>query len=272
MPGPSPTLSDIVDLLDEALDARHPDHSTVVRVRRLVADIEIGLRPLDPGVHPVDALLGFRAPLDWDAIGVISPGQAYDAVAVRPPVPVRLLHLVERSGATRSRWRSLDGSEHPAAGEAGGGFVHDCCRRVLGLPTAPPPCDPVAWWSALWLERVLATALAEPARQWCWPDLARLHPLFAKGAVPGRPEALAARVRAQARSTGWPALRAKASGGRAGGSLPAAIWRWMDDGLFARWALAGVPDSHQLLHELGALLRPEHIDALAVAARAGDLR
>ena len=63
-------------------------------------DLAFGFRVLDPGQHPLDVLLGFRAPAAWSGLGVICFGWA-------SPVADGLLD------AARHTTRGPRPSEHP---------------------------------------------------------------------------------------------------------------------------------------------------------------
>lgn len=275
MPAPPGTppcpLSTIVDALDGGLDPPLGDDPMLIRIRRPGTGFELGLLPVDPDLHPVDLLLGFRAGKDWEAVGVVAPGRAYRLDHPAPPACVRLIHVVDRAGSSASALRNRSGDERPWPSGEGGGLIDDCCRRALGLPTPPPARSPLVWWTAMWLERILAAALVAPDRGWCWNDLVRLHPLLDRGPVPMHPQALATRIRARAATTSWEALRAAASNRRAAvGGLEPAVWRWMDAGMFARWNLTHGDEPTDLLKELRALLPASQIGALTEAVDAWD--
>jgi hypothetical protein len=110
----------LVELLDRAIELQPGDPSQLLRLRDATADdldgdeVEIGMRPLERGEHPLDGLVGFRAPSDWAGIGVIATGRAWhDDEPRRSPFPVRTVHLVSRSGAWVSSWTALGlGEQH----------------------------------------------------------------------------------------------------------------------------------------------------------------
>ena len=145
-------------------------------------------------------------------------------------------------------------------GARGVGRLVDACRRCLGLPTAPPPSDSTALWALLWLDELLARAArGEPPAD---PDAAvRAHPAVAMVAD-GAPDLLDEAVSRLTRlgqmlgeARPWPELRRRAAAGEwPVEGLDAAGAAWMDDGMFARWVVAGFPLLDDYLLELDRLV------------------
>jgi len=208
--------------------------------------IDIACRPLG-AADVVDALVGFDAPPDWLAFGVVCHGRARplldgDRSGMMTPDPtaeptaVGLALLVDRSGGAVSGLRSTGGDFVALPDPAPVGRVPDACRRVLGLGT-PPPTVPVAeLWSTCWLERVLTAALARPGAL-TWGEIAALRPATELDGLD------------------WGAIRHVA--GRndepAFGVRPEAA-AWMDDGMFSREILSRQPPLSWLIAELEPVL------------------
>jgi hypothetical protein len=233
--GSIPPAARLDHLVDVLLDARsHP--LTAVGVGDLdEPSTTLYLRPLDR----VDELLGFDAPASWAVFGVVAAGTAATLGGWSRPQPVEIAHLVHRDGTTTTRLRGPDGDTVPTTGTDGA--VPELCRRVLGMATPPPAQPPDVLLDALWLDAVCTAVLARdagdpPPR---WDALASLHPV-------GGPTVPAPR---------WGALRRRAALGQLGvPGITKADAAWMDDGMFARWSLSGVPDAADLLVDLRALL------------------
>ncbi len=178
-----------------------------------------------------------------------------------------MVHLVAREGARASVGRRADGSVWvwATSGTAGDdeptGRLDDVLRRVLGLPTRPPPADPAELWASWWLDRLLTEVGLRPDRSWSWANLAVLHPA-AQLVVDDRRGRVTEVVRAMprlaeilARGRTWGDLRRDAgSGGWATPSIPPDVARWMDDGIFSRWLLDEVPSCGETLVALRDLL------------------
>ena len=232
-------------------------------------DIELAFRHLDC-TDVVCALGGFLAPAAWVAFGVIAPGHA---APVAPPtdrraghadhrdpddrdpvggVPVVACALVARDGGTVSEVRAVGDHElphpigtHPeAAGGPPQGRVIDTCRRVLGLPTDPPPFGPEVWRALAWTDRVLLAVLdADLGQPPAWPVLAALD-------LPVGPS-----------TASWRALRRACRRGSVlvPGVDPATA-AWMDDGMFAREAIGAFGPLAAVLGDLRGLLPPTTFD------------
>ena len=311
LPGSTPPVPDLrpaahvtglpLEHLVDEVDSTHPPgpHATVLRVTE--RPLQVGRLLLDDGGHPLDLLLGFRAPPTWAAIGLRCQGHAYDLVDERSPaadpppaappapdpptpdqrvvpVPVVVTVLLDRTGHGAGALRRgevvtrLDGPPE--------GVVGDACRRALGLPTRPPPPSTTDLWLRIWLDRLIeATVFADDAGRFtCWAAVAAEHP-----AAPGQPTSL----RANARSTRepvltddpylladatlqlaalWPWSRLRLDPDivdTAQPPLPRHLTDWMDDGMFARWVLSDLVALDTLASAVDDLLPPAISAAIA---------
>lgn len=244
-------LADVAALLGRAAVDGSVD--AAVGVRLLDDGVELHLRPTPPGGHPVDALLGFDAPPDWAAVGLVGGGRARvldHAGAAAEPVLV--VHLQHRDGACTSLVGPTAGPLQPVTGPAQGRMV-DLCRRSLGLPTDPPPSSTLRWWAGAWVDALCGEPALELARE---ADVVTLFPGWAPSAV----RTLDGLVRCGqdlAHRRPWSAMRRAAATGRccAPGLTPSDA-AWLDDGSFARWVLAAAIDLRCGLAELDLRLAP----------------
>jgi hypothetical protein len=230
--------------------------------------LELGLRPVtDLGGGVIDALLGFTAPPAWHVIGAVSEGTAHPLDGGVPQT-ARVIHLVSRQGESASVVRLLGDDDVQVDASAGppDGRLDEVCRRVLALPTAPPESSPQALWASTWLDRVLARSAGSGTRAAAlsWADVAALHPAVTVIA-PDDP-ALAAEAgdhleemgNALVLAFGWGALRARCAAGEwPVPGIPPSLAAWMDDGMFARWAMFAYPALDVLFDDLDVLLAPD---------------
>jgi len=278
-------LAAVADLADARLAAVPDEGSTLVRVRLLGPEVELGWLPLD-GAHPLDLLVGERVPDDWAAIGVAATGRAHrlggDAGA---PVPVRSVHLVGRDGSWAIRCAPRNGAGGPGTAAACGtaadrgrpvGRIDDACRLALGLATAPPAGDTSALWSLQWLDAIVtAAATGPPGSLRRWGDVAALHPAVAalRPDHPGDLElvelvALAGQLAAW---RDWPVLRRSCAAGTwRCEHLGAELAAWLDDGAFSRWLLGAYPDLDDLLAAVAATVPDDLADAVAAVVETCD--
>jgi hypothetical protein len=221
---------------------------------------ELHVKPLDD--HPVQVLLGFEAPAEWDAFGVVVTGRAraYPGDSSRPPrVPVGssmvLSFLVDRSNRSVSVMH-IEGQapiviETEAVDETVGA-LSDTCRRVLGLPTPPPDRSIVHLWATVWLDRVVERAAADPDARPEWDDIAALHPALAFLVVHGLPAVahpgtvLVEAGRAFGEVASWSDLRDEylddAPDALPDEVLEPSLVAWMDLGMFSRCVLGRLPE------------------------------
>ena len=220
--------------------------------------IDLSVKPL-PSIDPITSLYGFRAPPEWLAFGVVTSGTARhldDRDAA--PLDVRVAHFLDRRGIEVSLAKTAIG-EAPVVVDLCGpptvtGRVPDACRRVLGLPTAPPDHDPQVLWAVDWLDRILAMLLDRDldSKPPAWPAIEQLYR--------GRPSD----------SAPWSILRREC----AAGHLPLDLLfpgeaEWMDDGMFSRQAIAAYCDLRETIVDLAELLPGETWQQ--IVARLGHL-
>lgn len=242
---PTPTVPapEMLDRLVTLLDASareagwYQPHRLVAIELAGGAEVAVRTLELDPGAHPLDHLLGLRAPASWWAIGAVCVGWAAPPDVGRPSRHpqrrrARVVTLVDRAGIERSTAALDDGA---VIDEPGSGTVADALRRCLGLATAPPPGPPSSLIEVLWL-----SAIASSERQIGWKEAVALR------------SGVTARSWSQLREQGWPGLGPD-------------ITQWMDDGMFARWALGSQPSRRQLLDEVARTQSPEMVRQIRAA-------
>lgn len=282
---PAPLLPepDRLDRLVTLLDAScrdggwHQPHRLVSIEDEDDVGFSFGFRVLDDGEHPLDHLLGFVAPETWSALGLVCYGWASPPSSDGGGRPsehpdrrrVRVVSLLDRTGDERATATLEDGT---VVDEPGSGMVADAMRRCLGLPTAAPPVGSGELFAAMWL-----TSIASAGRRLTWSEAAMLHPamqlLSRSGGRRPQVEELVSSARSLARALPWGELRLRAAAGVEDGGigLSADVAAWMDDGMFARWVLGGLPSFTPLLRRCTAVLAPEVWRRLRRTLRAWDL-
>ncbi len=184
-------LESVVVRLEHDLREDHPHHG-LVTFAILGSDSEgvsLATRHHDVA-DPLEAMVGFTAPADWVAFGVVTRGRARPLLddGARPradadatPSPVRMAMAVDRAGRAVSGLRTLDGPFAISDDiDQVAGRVPDGCRRVLGLRTPPPAVSVEDFFALLWLDHVLAEAAVRPG-ELTWAEAAGLH--FGAGLV-----------------------------------------------------------------------------------------
>lgn len=241
----------------------------------------LALADLQPeALHPLDALVGFSAPVAWQALGVVAPGSAHHlaaagggsaaSLASRHSTRVQVALLVARGGEQAGALATSGriGAHPPAelADQPVEGLLSDALRRCLGLTTPAPVSAPSHWVTARWLDRLTLRAAAghgSPPLRTRAQALA-VHPLAAAapgGVVTAASLQQASRVLDLA---GWEGLRRVAAGtaplspaiGAAAESISPSVARWADAGSLARLLEAELPPLDFLLDAAGALLAP----------------
>lgn len=203
---------------------------------------DLGVKPLD-GAHPTEHLLGLTAPDDWYAVGIATHGHAYHVADRGDPDRrrhrVHVVTLLSRSGEHAHRTHADDPDLAAAlSGEAPVGEQVDLLRRVLQLPTDPPPCEASAYWSTAWLARLVTEDPPVLTRR----DAFALHPaveLLCRDGR-GRPSERDTEdvLRAFHRVATWRRMRMLAAADRF--PVPELLPEdadWLDDGSFARFLL-----------------------------------
>jgi hypothetical protein len=238
---------------DELGDAAPPDLPLAAGVSDPPDDPHGGCLHLQALVgDPVDAMVGFVAPPEWWAFGVVVPVTLHDLDGrgeLRGSRPGRrLVHLVSRHGATFAVAAGPGGIDlvkgpRPSALE---GRIPDACRRVLGLATAPPTVGTGAFFVTRWLDGALERAIAGHSGD----DGNRLGDEFDHDAV------VAATVDFE-RHWSWERLRRACAAGEAlveGMTSEEAAW-W-DEGGFSRRAFEGYLAAGAMLDLLDELGHP----------------
>ena len=233
-----------------------------------------------------DGLLGWLAGEDCEAVGVVATGRlrqveemsGYTATACAGRDDcglagrLALACVVGRDGRVGWRVRVSDGAA-PADPPTEGRLL-DCLRRCFALPTSPPPVEPACLMATAWLLSVLE-ATAEPgATRLTWSEVTQLHPLarVLAGELPDDCSHLApALCRLVASAWAWEDYRQLASEAECLGELcPPDLAGWMDEGMFARWILASLPGTEELLTATRAELVPSAARRLAHAVHASE--
>jgi hypothetical protein len=225
------------------------------------------------------ALRGFEAPPDWWAFGVVSTGTVRHLEhPTDPGLPGQVVvHLVARSGQAVS----LVGGDGTLPVELGGeqpifGRLADACRRVLGLPTPPPPADTRLLFALQWLDRVSVEAFLRVDDRLSWGEVARMHPfadiLDGSGLDCDLDDHLSEVGNAAGQAWPWEQIRAAcASGRQPQAPVVGADAAWADEGTFARMLLELYPELDDLLISLGALLAPDVCSRIDATLRRWEL-
>ncbi|MGK2950490.1 MAG: hypothetical protein ACSLFP_18100 [Acidimicrobiales bacterium] len=257
-PSATDRLAAVAKLVDDTCSGEQ-GHVLVHLADATDEHVDLGLRPLPRDRHPFGEVAGFEAPSEWWAFGMRVRGRARH---LDRPGGVKwrtaVTYLLSRDGDEVSLERAGPRTT-PLPGPAVG-TIPDLCRRVLGLPTDPPPPSTAVLWTCVWLDRVLDT-FGQPERRRelmaSWSAVAALHPA-AEGTPPTTVEALVDAAHQHAAAHSWTHLRQRPEPlPLPGGSLPPDIAAWMDDGFFARWAIGAYPPLGTLANDLGALLGPD---------------
>ncbi|MDH3680847.1 MAG: hypothetical protein OEV40_12945 [Acidimicrobiia bacterium] len=107
-----------------------------------------------PG-HPLDTLVGFRAPPSWWGLVVVGAFAPTGSVA---EASGRIAHGIDRSGVTVTRFLPAGAvTARPRFGTTD--LVDDACRRALGLPTRPPQLPVGLAIEIAELDRLVALAI-----------------------------------------------------------------------------------------------------------------
>ncbi len=284
---PPDRLDRLVTMLDAATsdDSWHQPH----RLVSLENDPEwpgrttFGLRTLAPGEHPLDHLLGFVAPKAWTGMGVVCFGWAAPAedadlgrgtATARPSAHpdrrrVRVITLIDRRGREQATASLDDGT---VIDEPGSGTVTDALRRCLRLATPQPPGAVAEVFAAQWL---LAIARSPRSVTTDWRQVALLHPalqLLEGSRFGPRADELVGCGRTLHQTLPWEQLRQRTAAGKVDGvGIPADLAEWMDEGMFARWVLAGLPLLPSLLQECADVVDAKMLRRVRHTLRAWDL-
>lgn len=260
-PTDRPTLASVAESIHRAVIDDPVARIVSVRWDHPRDSVHLGFWDVPVGpLHPIDPLVGFIAPTDWDAIGLISAGRLRRLEACAAP-PERVLSavLLQRDEAVASAVGPVGGPVQ-LLDDPPSGLVPDVLRRVLQLPTSPPDCTTTTLVELTWLDRIATGLLQRHSRGRSWRWLADRHPLRGSGAPPC-PEELAGRASAYGEVQTWGDLRLM----NLDDELPAARWGppggtvapscgWFDDGSMSRWMLRHLPPAEALLPDLLSVL------------------
>jgi len=188
--------------------------------------------------HPLDTLLGFTAPADWLALGVCAEGWAASLDAgCRPSqakgrMRMRSTIFVARDGVVASGLRLAGDGFTLMAGE-GYGTILDGLKCALGVPTAPPEVPFEGWVARMLLMLIIGDVPRGHRRvPWC-----QLRPSLEK-------------YRSLADDGSWEAFRGVAAKHEnVVADLTPEVAVWMDEGMFSRWVIGGMPSYEHLLDE-----------------------
>lgn len=278
---PDDELARLLALVERAVHARGWGRpAQLVRIDPGDGALGIAIRPLPPGRHPEEALLGFRAPPGWPTLGLIAEGEgapitaagaatdgipgrsrgARQSTCTRPAGRrVRIALLATRQGSVVSQLRVGDDEPSVAVhrpGELPAGRLVDLLLRALALPTVPAMPTTTALWATLWLE-ALATTTPAPVT---WPAVAALHPAMRHATAPcPTPQALSEVAATAGAVVSWERLRRDAAAGSwHPPRLSADDAAWMDAGAFARWVLGELPGL-DVVGEVACSRIPSHL-------------
>lgn len=217
------------------------------------------------GRHPGSVLLGFTAPADCIAVGVVSTGwslppdrAAGDAANRRtgPPAAeaadrVAVFSTVVVGRDCEVAGRLVVGGADPVDGPPESGALLDLLLRSLGCPTAPPAVGVLELLATVWLVQLADGASARRD----WAEVAGRHWALRLLADRG-PDDLVAAAADVAGELGWAGIRRVV--GRTGwpGVCTASEAAWFDDGAFARWLLGSFPPIADLAAAVSGRLRP----------------
>jgi hypothetical protein len=259
-------LQGLVRLIDARAEERgwNEGHFLVNVVGVDAEGCDVGFKDIDG--HPVNHLLGFTAPAEWLALGVCAEGWAASMDAgCRPSkakgrMRMRTTMLVTRAGGVASGMR-LAGEEFKQMGGGGAadancaGTIPDALKRALGVATAPPEV-PFEGWVARMLLSLIVGGEPRGHRRVPWaqlrPSLERYKELADEGS--------------------WETLRGLASK-RADmiADLEPDEAAWMDEGMFSRWVIGGMPSYEHLFEQARKAATPEAFTQLRRQLKAWGL-
>lgn len=209
---------------------------------------EIVAIPPPPGVNqsPYGPLVGVRCGPAVQAVAY--PLQAH--LIGDDPADTRIAVVVSRSVPPQI----IDPRRtEPLTIEAELGPAIDVGRRVLGMSTPAESTSPSDVLDVFWLDGIISEALhAGPEKSLNWASVSVLHPLTDQTIEPWR-----LRNRRLRLPLGWDAFRHRASNASSPWpGMDPSIAGWLDDGSFARWCLADLPDRDTIVDDLRDLLEP----------------
>lgn len=250
-----------------------PTAPVLLRIELEGDTIALGSKDLEMGEHPAHALVGFVAPDEWAAFGILATGWGSpycDEHRIRrgaPRVRVRTAHVVARDGNEASALFMVGEPVH-ALGlyratdpDALSGALPDVVRRAMNVPTAPAGFPPSHLMATAWLSAIAVEAQRRPARRLTTADL---------DAVAGGAEATQLLVDHPHDLT-WSSLRWMVVRGTELFGIDPTLAAWFDDGSFARWALGHYPPIAGLLGALAPHLTGKAMRSLRATLREWDV-
>jgi hypothetical protein len=217
-----------------------------------------------------EGLLGRRLGRRWTAAAVVATGRFRQLEPARPVTEALAAGLdggltfagvVSRRGHTGWSLLLPDGRHFDEKPEEG--MTLDTLRRAVGLATPPPPSGPAPLQLLMWVAAIHRAAGTPAGRCGCggdgrggrrrlsWGEALGLHPALI-GTSPADPAGAESVIRAVATATNWESVRTLAAAGLGQDVMPSpALAGWMDEGMFARWVLATLPDLDETLAFVG---------------------
>jgi hypothetical protein len=225
----------------------------------------------------LDTLIGFVAPNDCQAIGVVGSGWARNlAVAAADATPLlapgerrrcRVVFLMTRSGDLAGYLRA--GSDLLIDQPPTVGRVPDLICRALGLPTPPPEESTGGFLAYIWLVNVLGVAGRSPTPL-TWTAVIHLHPAMQVAAGAGiiSSDDIVASLRVASDAWSWSFLTQEASeSGWMRDPLPPGAAGWMDEGILSRWLLNSLGEIEPLVDRVTRLVAPTAAETLRATLR-----
>ena len=225
-------------LLAAAQDANVATELLVGVDRHGVVDVRL--------VPAVRSLTGWSAPADWHAIILIATGHCVGSadqhrrLAIVAADELPIVVVMEHQLLTCA----------PCP-------LTDLLQRAVGATTPPAALTVSALAGRVWLDRLIDLLADHPgSSSAAWEELAKRHPI-APAAGRRRPadaRALSRLARSLDEPGGWRRLAQSLRDTDL--SVPPDLEAWFDAGSFERWLLHRLPEPHDLLDDLAALLGP----------------
>lgn len=130
----------------------------------------------------------------------------------------------------------------------------DVGRRVLGIPTPREETPSTYLFDVVWIDRLVTTYQQLPQDgRLIWEQASKLHPIADSPLDPWRLLA-----RREEFSLRWETLRVRACEIRARWpGISPSLAGWLDEGSFARWCLAHLPDLDVILNDFRRVCEPQ---------------
>lgn len=221
------------------------------------------------------SLIGWTAPPECTAVGVVATGRAQALVGADDPgaidrdfAQISLCCVVARTGEVGWTLEGSRGDRWISPPEEG--KLLDTMMRCFGLPTPPPPAPASELHTAAWLTSILERAIEE-SRLLSWSEVSRLHPLaqLLGGELPETTDLtgveiddLGDLVRIAANAWSWAEIRAQARDGKLQALIDPSLAEWMDEGMLSRWLLGRMPPLDELFGVVSGYLAPSAVKRL----------